>query len=71
MEKLRDIALYVSLITCLLLHRNFGNCYSIYTSILLAPICLLIMGPKQQNNAMVNEIKALIDRKFEELSKKN
>ena len=27
------------------------------------------MGPKQQNNAMVDEIKALIDMNFEELSK--
>ena len=28
------------------------------------------MGPKQQNNAMVDEIKTLIDTNFEELSKK-
>ena len=28
------------------------------------------MGPKQQNNAMVDEIKTLLDKKFEELSKK-
>ena len=28
------------------------------------------MGPKQQNNTMVDETKALIDTKFEELSKK-
>ena len=28
------------------------------------------MGPKQQNNAMVDKIKVLIDTKFEELSKK-
>ena len=28
------------------------------------------MGPKQQNNAMVDEIKALIDMNFEELSKR-
>ena len=28
------------------------------------------MGPKQQNNAMLDEIKALIDTKFEEQSKK-
>ena len=27
------------------------------------------MGPKQQNNAMVDKIKALLDTKFEELSK--
>ena len=37
---------------------------------MLAPIQLLIMGPKQQNNTMVDEIKALIDTKFEELTKK-
>ena len=28
------------------------------------------MGPKQQNNAMVDEMKTLIDTNFEELSKK-
>ena len=70
MKKVQFIASYASLLTCFLLHRNFGNCCSIYVSILLAPIDLLIMGPKQQNNAMVDEIKALIDTKFEEPSKK-
>ena len=41
-----------------------------YISILLAPLRLLIMGPKKQNNAMVDEIKALTDVKLEELNKK-
>ena len=41
-----------------------------YISILLAPLRLLIMRPKKQNNAMVDEIKALTDVKLEELNKK-
>ena len=39
------------------------NYYSVYTSILLAPIYLLIMVPEQQNNTVWDKIKAFIDTK--------
>ena len=40
------------------------NYYSVYTSILLAPIYLLIMVPEQQNNTVWDKIKASIDTKL-------